>query len=99
MQGSLEMGNYVYFTSLTDYYHRTTLNRNRQNRLPALAKSEMSRTDHLLENNTLIMILSTLFIQVIQHIYLRNLNHVPAFPWANRLADCCNFTLRLGNKE
>ena len=85
-----ESGKYMYFTSLTDHYHRTTLSLNHQQRLPASVKSELSTPGQLLEN-TLFMILSHLFIQVSQFIYFRNLNlnHVPEFPWAIRLADRC----------
>ena len=85
-----EMGNYVYCTSLTDYYNRRTLTENRQRRLQALAPGGMESHDHPLEKEKLIMILSTLFIHVVKLIYFRNLNHVSKFPWAIRLADRCN---------
>ena len=63
---------------------------NRQRRLQASAPGGMASHDHLLEKEKLIMILSTLFIHVVNLIYFRNLNHVSKFPWAIRLADRCN---------
>ena len=96
-----EIGKYVYFTILNDYCHRISQNHKHQERLQASAGGKMPRDEHLLklETNIMIMILSTLFIHVFNLIYSRNLIHVTEFPWANRLADHCNYiTLRLGNK-